>query len=105
MFSWLKIAETVTEASLYHVRSSSFMQEMNSSDTSIRSGAPIEANIVAYEKIQDILEAQYMYIWGTFHNEKFVGVSDSFDHAAYHPTQEFGSLPFLISSSRAEDGN
>jgi len=32
----------------------------------------------------------------TFHNEKFVGVYDSIDIAAYQATQKFGSQPFLI---------
>ncbi len=69
---------------------------MTSQDPVSQSASSLDVNMTAYERMQDILEEEYMYKWVIFHNEEFVDVYDSLDFAAYHATQEFGNETFLI---------
>ena len=69
---------------------------MNSQDIDSQSGSTLEANISAYEKMQDTLEEEHMYKWALFYNENLVDVFDSLDFAAHHATRHFGVGPFLI---------
>lgn len=78
---------------LYHTSGNSLTKRPKGSNTmtgenvSDKPASSLDANIAAYEKMQDALEEKYMYKWVIFHNEKFVDVYDSLDFAAYHATQ------------------
>ena len=61
-----------------------------------RPSTPLDADIAAYEKMQDVLKAEHPFKWIVFHKEQFVGAYDSLAQAAYDATQRFGDDPFLI---------
>ena len=61
-----------------------------------RPKTPLDADIAAYEKMQDSLEAEHLFKWIVFHKAQFVGAYDTFARAAYDATQRFGDDPFLI---------
>ena len=61
-----------------------------------RPKTPLDADIAAYERMQDTLEAEHLHKWIVFHKEQFIGAYDTFARAAYDATQRFGDDPFLI---------
>ena len=56
----------------------------------------LKAEIAAFERMRDVLEADYLGKWVVFHNEEFEGAYDSLAYAAYDAIQRFGDNPFLI---------
>lgn len=56
----------------------------------------IDREITAYESIREDLEAQHMGQWVLLHNQKFIGVYDSFQVAAENAVRRFGRGPYLI---------
>jgi len=56
----------------------------------------VEAEISAYEKVQQELEQKHMGKWVLFHDQRLVAVYDSFDAAANDAVRQFGRGPYLI---------
>ena len=56
----------------------------------------LDAEISAYEKMRDDLEAHAMGKWVLVHNGELIGTFDSFDSAATVAVAKFGRGPYLI---------
>ncbi len=56
----------------------------------------IDREITAYESIRKDLEAQHMGQWVLLHDQKLIGVYDSFQVAAENAVRRFGRGPYLI---------
>lgn len=56
----------------------------------------LSTEIAAYESIQKELETDYPGMWVVIHNEKQVGLYESFEEAANDAVQQFGRGPYLI---------
>jgi hypothetical protein len=49
-----------------------------------------------YSRLQPDLESKYMSKWVLIHDQKLVGVYDSFESAAEDAVQRFGRGPYLL---------
>jgi hypothetical protein len=58
--------------------------------------ADVKADLAAYSKMQDELEAKHIGKWVLFHDEKFIAVFESFEAAAEDAVRQFGRGPYLI---------
>lgn len=58
--------------------------------------ATLDQEISAYQAMQADLEAHQMGKWVLFHDQKLIGVYDSFESAAEEAVKNFGSGPYLI---------
>jgi hypothetical protein len=58
--------------------------------------ADVKADLAAYSKMQDELEAKHLGKWVLFHDEKLIGVYDSFEAVAEDAVKKFGRGPYLI---------
>ncbi len=56
----------------------------------------LEAQIKAYETMQEELEDKWYGQWVLFHNEKFIGNFPTFEEAAQIATDRFDDDPFLL---------
>ena len=56
----------------------------------------LQAEIEAFERMREKLEADYMGKWVLFHDRALVEVCDSFEVAADLGVRQFGRGPFLI---------
>ena len=56
----------------------------------------VNKEIAAYEKLQPELEANHMGKWVLIHEEKLVGVFESFEDAAEQAVEKFGRGPYVI---------
>ena len=56
----------------------------------------LDKNIKAYEKMQGKLEAEELYRWVVFHDQKLIGTYDDFQNAADQAVRKFGRGPYLI---------
>lgn len=58
--------------------------------------ADLQADIAAYAKMQQELEAKHMGKWVLFHDLTLVNVYESFEEAAKDAVARFGRGPYLI---------
>ena len=56
----------------------------------------LKEEIAAYERMRDDLELENFGKWVVVHDEKLVGIYDSFEAAADNAVQRFGRGPYLI---------
>lgn len=56
----------------------------------------VRADIVAYEAIQEELEASHLGRWALVYNCELIGIFDSFEAAAQEAVTRFGKGPYLI---------
>ena len=56
----------------------------------------LRKEIAAYEDMRDDLELEHFGKWVVVHDEKQVGIYDSFEEAADDAVQRFGRGPYLI---------
>jgi hypothetical protein len=58
--------------------------------------AELRAEIAAYEAMRADLESSHLGKWVIVHDEKLVGIYDSFEQAALDAVSKFGRGPYLI---------
>lgn len=56
----------------------------------------LREDIIAYEAMQDELEANHLGKWALVYNQELIGVFESFSDAAVEAVQKFGKGPYLI---------
>ena len=64
--------------------------------------ANIEKEVIAYEHLREMLEADHMGEWVVVHDEELVGTYETFTIAADDAAQKFGNGPYLIRQVGAE---
>lgn len=58
--------------------------------------ADVKSDIAAYMAMREELEQKHTGKWVLFHDQKFIGVFDSFEAAAEGAVGRFGRGPYLI---------
>ncbi len=58
--------------------------------------ADLDKDLTAFEGMRADLEAHHMGEWVLVHDEKLVGIHDSFESAANEAVTRFGRGPYLI---------
>ena len=58
--------------------------------------AKLSEEIAAYERMQDVLEADHFGEWVVVHDGELIGAYDKFEDAADTAIRRFGPGPYLI---------